>query len=355
MAALIGLGGSMSAPLSDPTATALTSPAISVGVTADAPRRLFISGHSLTNRPFPDYLEAVSAAAGYPLEWNMQHLAGSSLRMRTRGDGTVPQSGYRAGTDRNGLPINVLDEIAPTTGAEPYDTLILTEVHTLLESLIWNDTIGSALDYEAHFTGSNPGAHLYLYSSWLNVDNLDDPRRWIAYERAAAKAWQCTASRINQELAARGRVQQFHLIPAAEALAALVEHAVSEAGSPRAAMRQLFTDDVHLTDAGSYYVSLIAYAALHGGLPEKPWSPDIDPGRAKALQDFARRFIANWKEPRALTWPECADYLAGEFAPIYLGYVRDAKWRQEGVLRAYYKWARYSIEWPWLLRKRSGT
>ncbi|MET0361682.1 MAG: hypothetical protein ABW048_08035, partial [Sphingobium sp.] len=76
LAALIGLGGCVPEPQPDNMSTA---PAPSVAVTAHSPQRLFISGHSLTNRPFPDYLEALGLAEGKRLEWSMQNIAGSSL------------------------------------------------------------------------------------------------------------------------------------------------------------------------------------------------------------------------------------------------------------------------------------
>lgn len=315
------------------------------------PRHVFISGHSLIDHPFPDYLEALAGGEGNQLKWSMQNLVGSSLQTRA-------QDMSRAATDRNGLPTSAADEKSTKDGAAPYDTLILTEVHTLLESLMWNDTVGNAVDYVTRFTESNPAARVYLYTSWLNVGDMDDPRRWIAYERAAAKAWQCTASRISQNLAASGNARQVQIIPAAEALAALVEQVVSGnspafGAAPRTAMRQLFIDDVHLTELGVYYVALVSYAVLHGGVPETPWAPGIDADKARALQDSARHFMAGWSQPRAMTSPECSDYLAGQFAPIYLGYVRDTRWREEGWARARYKWARYSIEWPTLLRSDS--
>lgn len=322
--------------------------ATSVAIRPAIPQRLFISGHSLTDRPFPDYLEGLALAEGNRLEWSMQSIAGSSLQMRA-------QDFHQAGANK-GPPISAPDDL---DGAAAYDTLILTEVHSLLESLLWNDTVGSARDYVAHFTRSNPAARVYLYTAWLDVDNMDDPRRWTAYERAAAKAWQCTASRIDRASAASGDVQQVRIIPAAEALAALVEQIVSEDGAAfgatgsRDAMRLFFTDDVHLTELGIYYVALVSYAVLHGRVPETPWAPGIDAGKARAIQDSARRFIAGWRQPRVMTAAECSAYLADQFVPLYLGYVRDTKWRQEGWARARYKWARYSIEWPILLRSDS--
>ncbi len=351
----VSLGGCM-AEQDIPGATSTFS--ATYGSADDRPSKLFISGHSLTDRPFPDFLAALAGREGHSLEWNMQHLEGSSLRRRTQGDGSAAWSGYRQGTDRDRRPIDVLDELGPRPGEAPYDTLILNEVHTLLESLIWNDTIGHATDYEARFFGSNPDGQTYLYAAWLNVDDLDDPTGWIAYEHAAIKAWQCTAMQINARLTAKGRTRPVRLIPAAPALAALVKQAVSEAGlkrlsasTPRATIERLFADDVHLTELGNYYIALITYIALYGSLPADPWTSGLDPELASEIQLFAGRFMAEWRREQARVPINCSQYLADEFAGTYLSYVRDAKWREaDGRLRAHYKWARFSIEWPRLLR-----
>lgn len=328
------------------------------GSAGDSPRKLFISGHSLTDRPLPDFLAALASEAGQPLEWNMQHLAGSSLRMRTQGDGSAALHGYRQGTDRDRRPIDVVDELGARSSEVPYDTLILNEIHTLLESLIFNDTIGHATDYEARFFASNPDGQTYIYAAWLNVRDLDDPAGWISYERAAIKAWQCTTIEINDRLAAKGRKRPVRLIPAAPALAALVAQAVSKDGvkglsaaTPRATMERLFSDDVHLTELGNYYIALISYVALYGELTADPWVPRIDPALAGELQNFARDFMAQWQKEQARVPINCSQYLADQFAGTYLAYVRDAQWREaDGRLRAHYKWARFSIEWPRLLR-----
>jgi hypothetical protein len=319
---------------------------------ATPPQRLLISGHSLTDRPFPDYLAAIAGAAGMPIDWNMQHLDGSSLRTRTRGHGTNAWAGYSNGIDRDGRPVDVLRELAAAAGKPPYDVLILTEQHTLLENLIWNDTIGNALDYEARFSAANPDGQTYLFAAWLHLDDLDDPLRWIAYERAAAWAWRCTTLQINRRLAARGSRRHVVLIPAAEGLAALVEHALGKDGvagitadTPGGTIASLFADDVHLTKTGNYFVALLTHVVLYGALPRKAWAPDLDPVAAEALQDFAVAFLARWRLDQSFAQIDCTDYLSEQFVGIYLSYMRDTRWRNEGWLWAYLKWARFSIEW----------
>lgn len=326
---------------------------------ASPPRRLFVSGHSLTARPLPDHLAAIAEADGRPFDWNMQHLYGSTIEMRTRGRGG--DAGYREGLDRAGARVDVLHEIASPNPAGRYDTLIITERDSLLESLMWDDTIGNALDYIRRFEAANPGSRTFLYTSWLGHSGADTPGRWIAYERSAAVAWQCTAAQLNRRLAAAGNPHRVSLIPAAEALAELVAEAVSLPGiagvsgaAPRDTIARLFTDDVHLTETGTYFVALVAHEAIGGELPASPWVPDgIEPQTAAALQDFAARFMKRWRSgPPAPA--DCGAVLARDYVPAYLGYARDYGWREsQGIWTARVKWARFSIVWARDLRSRS--
>lgn len=326
---------------------------------AAPPRRLFVSGHSLTARPLPDHLAAIAEAAGRPLDWNMQHFYGSTIEMRTRGRGG--DAGYHEGLDRAGARADVLHEIASPHPAGRYDTLIITERDSLLESLMWDDTIGNALDYIRRFEAANPGSRTFLYTSWLGHSGADTPGRWIDYERSAAVAWHCSAAQLNRRLAAENNRHRVALIPAAEALAELVAEAMSPRGidglsgaAPRETIARLFTDDVHLTEAGTYFVALIAHDGMHGALPERAWAPDgVDPRVAGALQRFATRFMQRWRTgPPAPA--DCGAALARDYVPAYLGYARDFGWREsQGTWLARIKWARFSIVWARDLRSRT--
>lgn len=335
------------------------SHAVQAASPVTGPRSLFISGHSLTARPFGDFLEGLARADGGALDWNMQHLVGSSIKARTRGSDGGAWSGYRAGEDRHGNPVNALHALAAGAGGKPYDALILTELHSLLESLIWHDSIGHGLDYEARFAATNPRGRTYLYASWLQIDDPDRPARWLAYERSAGDVWDCTVARMNMLLAERGIDRRISLIPAAQGLAALVERACSEQGLPgvsavtcRDTLAVLFTDDVHLTAAGAYYVALLSHDVLHGSPPRQAWSPEgIGPDLATALRDSAAAFMAQWRSRPEKASDACSGEIMQDYVPVYLAYVRDNGWRSAGWFRAHIRWIRYSIVWPRLLRR----
>lgn len=334
-------------------------------------RRLFISGHSLTDHPYPTQLAAIAESLGRPIQWNVQNQFGSSLRARTRGepadDGTPAQwTGYRHGKDRYGRNVDVLDELAHpgTTDGKPYDTLLVTEQHTLLGNIVWNGTGRYLRDFHDRMIRINPGAQSFLFASWLGINDLNNPDRWISYERSASLVWACLAEEINRSLAQTGRQDRIQVLPAALALATLVKRATSEAFVPgitqadtSATMRHLFSDDVHLTKTGSYYIALTSYAFLYRRPPSPAWAPPgMPPTTAEALQkhawNFTVRYIQNY---RPLSPAQCRRYVSETFVPDYLDYIRAMQIRDGHVLRAWLSWARYRFEWPRLFRRRDGA
>ncbi|UVO51475.1 hypothetical protein M0208_13535 [Sphingomonas sp. SUN019] len=303
-----------------------------------APERILISGHSLTAAPFPAHLAAIGLSAGHPTRWSAHNPAGSNLRDRA--------------------PLGL-----PGADGAPHDALIVTEQHSLLGNIVWNDTIRHLRQAHDRSVVANPHARTMLFSSWLAVSDLADPARWIAYERAAAPLWECAAHRVNRSLAGEGRRDRVRVVPTALALATLVERAT--AGTPvpgltgastAATLKAIFRDDVHLTSAGTYYTALVTHAYLRGHRAEATWSPDgVETATAASLRSIARRFVhedAARLRPRTLAG--CRRYVA-RFVPVYLAYQRDTAWRDSGFVRANLKWARHRIGWPVLFARRSAA
>jgi hypothetical protein len=263
-----------------------------------APERLFISGHSLVDQPLPSDLAEIAKSLGAPLQWSRQYMVGSSIRARSAGDDPAkPWSGYRRGDNREGANLDILQELRQpiTVSGGRYDGLLIAEQHGLLGSLLWNDTVRHLRHYHDRFVAANAQSRTWFYEAWLPVSDKDDPRAWIAYERAASPRWQCIAARINHSLQAEGRSDRIEPLPAARALAGLVEQATSSAGLPgvsKASVRQtvdsLFADDVHLTRVGAYYMALVSYAYLFDRSPLSAWKPqEVSAEAATSLQQAA--------------------------------------------------------------------
>lgn len=339
----------------------LASPALAAHNPALAPpQRLFISGHSLVDQPLPDHLAAVAQSLGTPLQWNRQYVVGSSIKTRSAGnDASQAWSGYRLGDNREGSGLNVLQELqrAQTVSGGAYDGLLITEQHSLLGTLVWNDTVRHLRHYHERFIAANPNGRTWFYEPWLDVKDKNQPASWVAYERAASPVWQCVVARVNHSLQAEGRRDQIHSLPAALALAGLVERATSGAGLPglsQASVRQtmdtLFADDVHLTPLGSYYMALVSYAGLFGRSPAGAWKPDaVSPAAAESLQSTAWDMVQAAREVQTPSLAQCQQRMQAFIGP-YWAYVRDTAWRQKGRAKAHWLWAKHRAQWHWKLR-----
>jgi hypothetical protein len=271
-----------------------------------------------------------------PMWWNEQIVLGSPIRARTRGDNPADGSfsGYRTGKNRNGSGLDMVSELAnpKTLGGERYDTLLLAERHDLASVLMWEDTVRYARHYHERLITGNARANSYLYHAWLAVSNKDDPSAWIAYERAAAPAWQCVAARVNQSLAGSGRSDRMAYLPAGLALADLVEQA-SRGGvagvsgsSVRETMNRLFADDVHLTATGVYYMALVSYASVYRRSPVGAWAPPgVTSQQARALQEVAWQSVAShFNNASTPSMSQCQALMQEQYCSAFAGYTGNA-------------------------------
>ena len=280
---------------------------------------VFVSGHSLTDNPLPDDMEAIARSLGTSMSWNQQNVIGSPLRIRTRGDGSSGWSGYSRGKNRSGSDMNVLNELRnpQTLGGARYDTLVITERHDLLSSLFYEDTVRFLRHYHERFIEGNPQGLSYFYEPWLGIPDKANPARWITYERAALPIWECVVTRINHSLEAEGRGDRITTLPAAVALTELVEQAIAgnvegvSGGSTRQVVDRLFHDDVHLTKLGVYYMALVSYAAVYRQSPVGASAPaEVTATQAASLQRVAWEYVARYyAEPVAPTLNECQELM----------------------------------------------
>lgn len=313
---------------------------------------VFWSGHSLTDPPIPEMVAEISASLGVPMRWNRHSMAGASLQARTRGRPANPNGwdGYRQGNNRDTVGMDVAEEFhtAVTVGGNGYDTLIITEVHDFLWSLLRGDTVRLLRHYHERFLDGNERGQSFFYQSWLNVYDHAQPQPWIDYERAAAPIWQCIVTRVNTSLEAEGRSDRLRFLPASLGLTHLVETATTGNGVPgitsdsvSQTMQRIFRDTVHLTDTGSYFIALVTYAFIENQSPAGAWAPDkIKPATAGALQSIAWQFYMNYAQHNVpLTLPECSARIRESFAEQYWKFLdararhRDEPWYKKVWLR----------------------
>ena len=331
--------------------------------------RIFVSGHSLVDQPLPDFLAEVAQTAGTPIEWNRQYVVGSSIRRRVQGGDLESRdwAGYREGDNREGAGLDVLAEFREpqTIKGGSYDVLLITEQHSLLDTLSGNDTIRYLRHYHDHFIAANPSGTTYFYEPWLGINDKNSPERWIAHERLASPIWQCMTTRINVSLKAEGRSDRIISLPAGAALAHLVERATQGKGLPgitlgsvRETVDSLVADDVHLTSLGSGYMALVTYSAIFQRPAPESWRPSqISQEKVQILRraasEFTARYYANYAP---LSLRECREQLLQGGSSDHWSYVQDTYWREElGFLHAAARRLSRVMQWRSILAREDIT
>jgi hypothetical protein len=178
--------------------------------------------------------------------------------------------------------------------------LVVTERHDLPAIARKEQTAFYLANMAKHLLAGNPDAEVLLYHTWLHID-VDAPWPWIDYERAVAAMWECVASRANLDLPKRGDHPRVRALPGGSALAqlaaALWDGKVPGvlASAPGARVRLLFSDNVHMSDFGRYYIALVHYAILFGRSPEGAFVPKfmaLESGRY--MQTLAWQYASSY-------------------------------------------------------------
>lgn len=335
--------------------------AVTANAQTPSPRtsRVFVSGHSLTDLPMPTYLERIAASLGVPMEWDRQYMVGSAIKHRARGRGNeTGWAGYSMGDNKTGRGLDVVHELR----ARPYDVLLITEQHGVIDSLLSHDAVRHLRHYHDRFIDGNARGRTFFYEPWLGIPGRTELRRWIDYERIAAPLWQCIVSRVNKSLEAEGRSDRIASLPVGLALAELMESAAQGAvegvsgATPDEAIRRVFHDNVHLTPLGAYYAALVTFAGVFEKSPMGAWAPEgVSAVQAASLQRVAGAAVARMRAERKPLSPEaCSTLLRGPFVGTYLAHFRDDYWAglQGNWLRLTWRRLKGEFRIRWALWRR---
>jgi hypothetical protein len=321
-----GGGGDASAGADSGTGTPGTPSAPGTPPAPRASASVLFSGHSLLDNPITDWVAAIAAAKGDTLGWEQQIVIGSPMRVRTRGNdsGAGSYPGYALGKNKNGQGRDMLSEIASPSalpsGAR-YDTLLITERHDPLNTLQWENSVGYLRHYHDRLAERSPDARTYFYQCWPDIDK-GAPEAWISYQRTELTLWECIASKVNLSLASSGKPPNVRVIPGAVALAELVKSAytggVPGLGSGRAALDAIFTDDVHLGDAGAYLIAAVHYASIFGKSPVGAHATsELSADTADAVEKIAWSVVSSYADGSTRSMEACRKAVAEEVCPAY--------------------------------------
>ena len=144
-----------------------------------------------------------------------------------------------------------------------------------------------------------------------------------------AKAWQCTAARVNVSLATTGRSDRMTYLPAGLALADLVEQAAVRGwvagvstGNAAQTIDRLFTDSLHLSPLGEYYLSLVTYASVYRRSPVGAWAPsNVTAEQASALQNLAWQSVSNYYNTASVpSMDQCQAVMREQYCSTFAAY-----------------------------------
>lgn len=203
---------------------------------------VFFIGHSLINFDMPAMLDDLAESAGVRHEYAAQ--IGNGAPLQFHWEHADMADGLDAQTE---LP----------TGR--YDVLVMTEGIPLPEHLEFSHTLEYAGRFYDLAMQGNPATQVYLYETWYDVT---DPA-WRENIDAQRPLWEG----IIEELDARGDGPDVLLVPGGAALGRLVDR-IEAGGVPGLTSRHdLFVDEVHLNDAGNYFIALVHFATIYQRSP----------------------------------------------------------------------------------------
>jgi len=293
------------------------------------PKSIFISGHSLMDNPYPDYLESIAidrGVSGY--QWNQQNGIGSPIRVRTSGGALPPNNwqGYHQGKNRDTIDMDVIAELRNpmTIGAgNVYDVLLITERHDLIGTIFFEYTASLLRHYHNRMLEGNANAKTMFYQSWLFIDP-NNPQEWIDHETLMVNAWECIAEKTNLTLQNDGLDQTISVIPAGMALSNLLTRILNDevtgfTGTNLEKIDQLFNDNVHLNAEGIFYMAAVSYASVYGVSPVGASIPaEINTATGEELLQVAWENVDSYRQNyQVKTMPQCRTVMANQVCASY--------------------------------------
>lgn len=228
---------------------------IPVWTMAQAPQTYFL-GHSLVNFHIPNMVQKLSDASGAAHSYRVQVGIGANL-------GWQWTQAYSAQGD-------IWDTTLVSGG---FTHFIFTEAVPLQNHLDWSDTHNYADSFYRYAASHNPGIRAYVYETWHCINSgTPEGCPWDANEHLPWRGrlgsdlpkWEGIMDTLRQ----RHPGSPLFLAPAGQALAMLYDSIEAGHLPGISSIRHFFSDDIHLTQTGNYFVACLFYALIHERSPE---------------------------------------------------------------------------------------
>lgn len=272
-----------------------------LALTAGAPKKVGLVGHSLLNHTLPQMLRTISKSKGKDIVVYEQIINGSPLSVNWR------DSAKSAEKDPKNKYGDLKNEIAQAK--PPFDTVILTERVAIAECIRWEDTVGNVIRWRNHALKFNPSARVMMYSTWVGVKEGDwwkdvpDLATWRKRTEADGRLFaQVAADATKDPRSTKGT--PIGMVPGHTAIGLLYDElAAGRVSWLGKNIRAVMEDNIHLNKIGNYYIACVMYASIFGESPEGAtgdvkgeWGDvlaKIPSANAKQLQQLAWRAVSS--------------------------------------------------------------
>lgn len=262
---------------------------------AQEAEKTFYIGHSLINLNIPAMTHSLSLDAGIPGD-DYDYQIGNGANLWYQWDTLV---GNEQGTPyQDALP----------TGT--YDNLIFTEAIALKGHIEWSYTYLYANNFCEYAHSFNPDTKMYVYETWhCTKSGTNEGCEW---DPGSNVDWR---QRLDDDLSLwEGIVDHVltinpdydvNIIPGGQGLAKLYDAIEDGAVPDKTNINQFFSDDIHLTNEGNYYIACIMFACVYERSPvglsnhlKDEWGsfyPALDPALALKLQELAWETVCEYE------------------------------------------------------------
>lgn len=224
----------------------------------------FYVGHSLSDQ-IPDMVKSLADDhVKADFDWVYQSIPGAPLRWQwARKDAndytSNPPHYYGFYDETGGLPNGNFDVTVLTESVPRYGALI-------------EETYAYADSFFRYANLHNSKTKVYLYEDWhcllsgtpTGCDYDEDSNPWRQRLKDDLPMWESVVDTLNNRFNPENPVC---LIPAAQGLAQVYDSIYAGAMPGLTRIEDLFSDNIHLTDVGKYFVACVHFSTIFGTSP----------------------------------------------------------------------------------------
>lgn len=260
-------------------------------------QQVFYIGHSLSDQ-VPDMVKSLSQDHDdVSMDWRYQWIPGAPLRWQWQ---------RMAAQDYDASPPHIYPFYHPSEGlpAGNADILVLTESVPRYVGPEWGiaETYLYADSFYRFATDSRPDIRVFLYEVWHCLESGTptgcdwdvDSNPWRQRLDDDLPMWESVVDFLNDKYNPEVPVC---LIPGGQGLARLADAIEAGTVPGLSSIEDLFSDDIHLTDQGKYFIACIHFAMIHNASPvglthqtQVWWGGEFEaptPAQAARMQEIA--------------------------------------------------------------------